>query len=863
MTRRYDQNMDGGATHRLRVVEEILVALLAGQSVAVRGEAGIGKTAVLDVVAERWRLQSGAAKGAADPSANVLRGNASLSARRVSLAALGGLVRRDTTSVAAAINDLRETPGLLLVDDADLLDDDSAVVLHTLGSERPIVFSMRPGRSDPADAIVRLANRPSTRRFDIGPLTMQESIALIEKQLGGPIGGDCWDELLSAGEGNPLLVGELVAATQRHGAVQHQHGIWILREMIAGTNVREVFRDRIRSWPEGVRRVVACVAMAEQVPLAVLSACFTAADVNEAVALDAFHRQLNGEVVLRHALLRDAMIAHVEYSDRLQLLRLLVATADLARQTIGEVSPLRRGLWLLALGDHDRIDTDLVLRAAKQALDSSQLMIARDLATMAYRFAPSPETLRLLVRLRIAPIDTDPNLDEALRLESLTGRFEEFSFGLGADDGLVNDLSIAQNTDSDEDRRYHYEIFTQATEWLTGSSLDTPLHELTRLSRLHPASDGAMVAAIFGANVALFAGRFQLGLSLVTDAEISFPTDNPLYVTQVAFGKAEALLRLGRLSEAKAAAESLRRHALTTVSARLYVAAFDAQLLRHLGQLRAAARTLATLLSDLDGLNPLGIGTWAHAWLAVNRAALGEDRRGYLPPLEAPENGKYVSHELRLAAAYRHAELGYDLHARNEALAVVDDASAAGCHETALWSAHLAVRLQATRSSASLVATIGARVEGDIPSLLELHATALANSDAAGLEKAALLFIEVEHFGLAHEAFVQAAEMHRKQAQRSASSRCASRAKHMVETGVDPLFGARNRMVRVEGLTLREREVSLVVAQGLTHRAVGDALGMSHRTVETHLHRAYRKLNVTSVEALRLLLADARDGEHT
>ena len=85
----------------------------------------------------------------------------------------------------------------------------------------------------------------------------------------------------------------------------------------------------------------------------------------------------------------------------------------------------------------------------------------------------------------------------------------------------------------------------------------------------------------------------------------------------------------------------------------------------------------------------------------------------------------------------------------------------------------------------------------------------------------------------------------------------------MVEEGVDPLFGARNRLVRVEGLTLREREVALAIVQGLTHRAVGDALGMSHRTVETHLHRAYRKLNVTNVEALRDLLTAEGNAGHT
>lgn len=47
-------------------------------------------------------------------------------------------------------------------------------------------------------------------------------------------------------------------------------------------------------------------------------------------------------------------------------------------------------------------------------------------------------------------------------------------------------------------------------------------------------------------------------------------------------------------------------------------------------------------------------------------------------------------------------------------------------------------------------------------------------------------------------------------------------------------------------LTERERQVLQVAAEGLTARQIGDRLGLSERTVTTHLGRIYRKLGVST-----------------
>jgi len=51
---------------------------------------------------------------------------------------------------------------------------------------------------------------------------------------------------------------------------------------------------------------------------------------------------------------------------------------------------------------------------------------------------------------------------------------------------------------------------------------------------------------------------------------------------------------------------------------------------------------------------------------------------------------------------------------------------------------------------------------------------------------------------------------------------------------------------QVEPLTTRELEVLRLAARGLTNRAIGHALGISHRTVQGHLASIYGKLGVNN-----------------
>ena len=82
----------------------------------------------------------------------------------------------------------------------------------------------------------------------------------------------------------------------------------------------------------------------------------------------------------------------------------------------------------------------------------------------------------------------------------------------------------------------------------------------------------------------------------------------------------------------------------------------------------------------------------------------------------------------------------------------------------------------------------------------------------------------------------------------------------------DELSRSGARLIRepvsgVEALTPSEVRVAELAAEGLTNREVAQALFVSEKTVETHLGRVYRKLDIKSRHALPGALADRQAAE--
>jgi DNA-binding CsgD family transcriptional regulator len=136
-------------------------------------------------------------------------------------------------------------------------------------------------------------------------------------------------------------------------------------------------------------------------------------------------------------------------------------------------------------------------------------------------------------------------------------------------------------------------------------------------------------------------------------------------------------------------------------------------------------------------------------------------------------------------------------------------------------------------------------------------ARAAARGDAVGLDEAAAGFAALGARLHAAEAAAAAAEAHAAAGRRQrqmASWATAHELAVRCEGAATPLLAALGQGPVGQLLTEREREVAELAAGGRTSRDIAGALGVSVRTVHSHLHHAYTKLGVSDRSELAALL---------
>lgn len=84
---------------------------------------------------------------------------------------------------------------------------------------------------------------------------------------------------------------------------------------------------------------------------------------------------------------------------------------------------------------------------------------------------------------------------------------------------------------------------------------------------------------------------------------------------------------------------------------------------------------------------------------------------------------------------------------------------------------------------------------------------------------------------------------------------------HQLSVGLRSELETEQTRSRVESLTGREVEVLLRIADGRTNREIGEELGISPRTVETHRERVMTKLRIRTVAGLTRLVVEQGLGE--
>jgi hypothetical protein len=430
-----------GRTSEREVLDRLMVDARGGQSgvVIVRGEAGIGKTALLRYAARQacgFRVAqiAGVEAEMELPFAAVHQLCAPIDARlsalpehqRNALSVALGLSSGDAPDrflVALAVLSLlsavaEERPLLCLVDDAQWLDAASDQVLGFV-ARRLLAESV---------AIVFAIREPSTRRefealpsLRLGELDEEDARALLARAIPGRLDDRVRDRILAETRGNPLA---LLEFPRRMSAAELAGGFELLPAGDLTGHIEEHYLQRVHALPAATQQLV---LLAAADPVGDPTLVWRAAQRLEiemtalAPADDADLLEIGTRVRFRHPLIRSAVYRAASLGDRQRVHEALAEESD--PELDADRSAWHRAL--AAAGPEEDVAAELehsagraqtrggvaaaaafLERAAALTVDPAQRARRALAASQAKHQAGAPEAaLALLANVQAGPLD--------------------------------------------------------------------------------------------------------------------------------------------------------------------------------------------------------------------------------------------------------------------------------------------------------------------------------------------------------------------------------------------------------------------------------------------------------------------------
>jgi len=206
-------------------------------------------------------------------------------------------------------------------------------------------------------------------------------------------------------------------------------------------------------------------------------------------------------------------------------------------------------------------------------------------------------------------------------------------------------------------------------------------------------------------------------------------------------------------------------------------------------------------------------------------------------------------------------------------------AAAEGAVSQALGLAHQAARLAADAGqsahevlalqtavgfgdlcAADRLVTLATEVNGPRAPAAAAYAAALAAADGVELAAASEEFERMGDMVGAADAAAHAAISYRSRGLRGSALGCSARAAALADQCGGASTPALRQAAEPLPLTDREREVVMLIAEGLSNREAATRLSVSVRTVENHIYRAMAKTDTTSRDELAALIPRQRSG---
>jgi DNA-binding CsgD family transcriptional regulator len=909
-----------GRDEEVRIVRSFIdKATDEGGAFVLLGDAGLGKTALLDVAAEH----------AVGRDVLVLRGAGAEFEVNVSYAGLHQILHPVVDDIAglppvqgraltialgldegpppdqllvlnavlALISQVRLVrPLLLIADDLTWLDRASALVLGFVARRLPssrigLLAASRTGEEGFFDHAG--AGLPS---YELQPLDDAAARALLQDRFPA-LAPRVRQRLLAEAQGNPLALLELPAAldvSQRTASGPPPAVLPLSRRL------QSVFASRVANLPRPTREVLLLAVLDGTGDLPRLAAAF-GKNVLDALA-PAERAKLvkvddrTGRLVFRHPFTGSAVVELSTSAERQGAHSVLAAQLPdrderrawhLAAASVGPDEGVALALERAAretLGRGDPLGAVYaLLRSAELSSDGAQR--GRRLAEAAYLGAAATGDLQDVPRLLADARDADPEHRDSL-VAAVAGAFHLIS-GAGditaAHKLLVGALELAPGPFSPDDSTLTEALYTLALVCFFGGreELCGPFHEAVARLKPQPPEWLALLAQTF-----LDPARTTLPVLDRLDAAIASLEDetNPARIVQVGI----ACAYVDRAPDCRSALWRVVEHGR---AGRAVASAIKALfLLGDAAYWTGEWTELIELTDEGFGLceaHGYQLFSWRGVFLRALLAgvrgddatarSLADEMTGWAAPRGVRSVLAYAWHAKATAALAR----GDYEEAYQQAALVSPPGTLASHFPHALWVimdlVEAAVRTGRHAEASLHVATASEAGIESISSRLKLvtrgsAAIAAPASQAAELFERALAVPGAERwpFDLARVQLSFGERLRRAKATAEARKHLATARDTFERLGALPWALRAGNELRATGLSIghgdaigrgsltpQQLEIAQLATAGLTNKEIGERLFLSHRTVATHLYQVFPKLGITSRAQLRDALQDS------
>ncbi|TCC49084.1 helix-turn-helix transcriptional regulator [Kribbella capetownensis] len=886
----------------------------ASQVLVLRGEAGVGKSALLDYLANGPGQSCRVARAAGVESEVELpfSGLHQLCApmlghldrlpgpQRDALATAFGMhvgPPPDRFLVGLAVLSLlaevaEERPLVCVIDDAQWFDPISAQLLAFVARRQfadpvGLVFAIRSGHEDS-----ELTGQPA---MDVRGLRDADAHALLATVLTGDVDHRVRETIVAETRGNPLALLELPRGLS---TAELSFGFGLADAVPLETHLEQGFSQRLAALPGPTRLFLLAAALEPVGDLGLLRRALQRLDVDYAAAVPAMRAgliELSGRVRFRHPLVRSAVARAAEVTD------LRAVHLALAEETDPELDPDRRA-WHrahAASGPDEEVAVELegsadrarargglaaqaaFLERAIELTDDPARRPARILAaaTARHQSGSSDKALALLADVETTPLD---GLTRA-RVELLRAQIAFFS-SRGRDAPPLL-LSAARRMEAlDEAAARDIYLDALAASLLVGRLAgEVGARDVARAARAAPSSTARPADLLLDGVAALITDGYAEGVPPVRRALKAWRAD------EVPIGDALRWLWLAT----HAAHDVWDDESWEVLSTR------HLRLARQAG----ALAVLQIALNSRMGLHFFA-GEFAEAAALVNElSTVNEVMANHLPPYGALALAAWQGRPEIVSGLTRstYAEGG----ARGEGmgLTIVDYSSAVlhnglGRYQEALRTAEQGAGYpdELGFSTWSLVELVEAAARSGHPdraadALDELVRTTGASGTDWALGIEARSRAQVSQGGAAEGYYVEAVErldrtrmrveharaqllygewLRRENRRRDARRQLRSAYDLLSDMGSEAfaerarreLVAAGERLPRRsvearEAFTAQEAQIARLAAEGRTNPEIGAELFLSPRTVEWHLHKVFAKLGIGSRRELSGTLLNA------